>query len=269
MLTKTLIGAGFAALVALASAAQAIEPFRPYDRFDTPVLDPARWAEGERIRLIKGNALHLMQRTWGLAGSDAGITSVNHNSNLANPATVTALKARIKVNALEANACAANVSAGQSRARIVGSFFNVAIPPVPGSQVGDVIVQVRLTRVSNSPDPAGVLRVQGIASICQSGDCALTATIGNIVDLGTVAVGTPTVVQYQWDQGGKTFSFSRDGGAWAGTVAYALPDTTPPMLPFQQLSTRMDLPNCQSAPRVSGLVDAVFDNVAVNRSAAP
>ena len=269
MLTKTLIGAGFAALVAFAPAAQALEPFRPYERFDAPVLDPARWAEGERVRLIKGTALHLMQRTWGFAGSDAGLSFMSHNSNLASPATVTALKARIKVNALETNACPSNTSLGQARARIIGSFFNVAIPPVAGSQVCDVIVQVRLTRFTNSADAAGLLRVQGIASICQSADCAQASTIGNVVDLGTVAIGTPAVVQYQWDQGSKTFYFSRDGGANVGTVAYALPDTTPPMVPFQQLSTRLDLPNCQSAPRVPGMVDAVFDNVAVNRSATP
>ena len=131
-----------------------------------------------------------------------------------------------------------------------------------------MIAQVRILRFSNSTDPAGLLRVQGIVNLCTTADCNSAAPIGNVVDLGTVMVGTPTTVQIQWDKPGKTFYFSRDG-ATPGTVAYADSDASPPSLPFKQLSTRVNVPSCQSAPRASSMVDALFDNVFVNRSALP
>ena len=260
--------AALAVLCAGAPAVHALEPFKVFDRFTEKPLDPDRWAEGERIRAIKGGGLHLMQRSWGLSVSDFGLQFQNWSSNLVLPTAATALRSRINVTALEVNACPANASPAQARARIIGSYFNIGTP-VLGSQVGDAIAQIRLTRLSNSADPAGVLRVQGLLSICGSADCNAAATVGNVVDLGTVAIGTPTVVQIQWDRGGKTFYFSRDQDAFAGTVAYAQADDLPPSVPFQQLSTRVDLPNCQSAPRVSSMVDARFDNVQVNQLALP
>lgn len=257
-----------AAAALIAAPAQAQEALRLYDNFGAAPLDPARWGSGERVLAIRGGALNIMQRTWGLGNVDGAVSFSNWNETFSNPAAITAIRARINVTAIEVGACPASTVLGQSRARIVGGFFNVGTP-VPGSQVGDVIAQVRLTRFSNSTDPAGVLRVQGIVSQCASVECNQAATIGNIVDLGTAQVGTPTVVQMRWDQGGKSFFFSRDQGAYAGSVGYALPDTSPPSVPFKQLSTRLDLPSCLSGPRVAGMVDARFDNVAVNASAAP
>lgn len=253
--------------LAAASAAHAVEPFATYDNFRGSALDLTRWVETERVREIERGQLRLVQRNLGANTGDAGASFINFNENLANPTVVTALKAKITVNAFEVNACAANTTPGQSRARIVGSFFNTGTP-TPGSQLGDVIAQVRITRFSNSADPAGVLRVQGLVSLCTSADCNAASVIGNIVDLGTVNVGQATTVQLQWDQPGRSFLFARETGA-SGAVGYTEPDTTPPSVAFKQLSTRMDLPNCQTAPRVAGSVDASFDNVAVNKSAAP
>jgi len=263
---KTLAALGLLALAA--TSAQALEPFRSYDNFGSSPLDPARWADSERIRSIKAGALNLMQRQSGANTADAGATFSNFNENLTNPAAVTALRAKITVNAVEANACAANTTPAQARARIVGGFFNTGTP-TPGSQLGDVTAQVRLTRLSNSADPAGTLRVQGLVLHCTSADCVAGSVIGNIVDLGTVALGQSAVVQMEWDQAGKSFLFARDGGAFSGAVGYAESDTSPPGVLFRQLSTRLDLPSCQSAPRVTGVIDASFDNIAVNKSAAP
>jgi hypothetical protein len=264
---RTLLLAIAVPVLLAASPAQALEPFRVYDRFTDKAIDPTHWSDNEKIREIRGGAMRLMQRTYGFGGSDVGITPTNWQSNLSNPQSITELKATVTVSALEANACPSNASVGDARARIIGGFFNVATP-TPGSQLNDVIAQVRILRVSNTTDPAGLLRVQGVLSLCTSADCNNAATIGNIVDLGTVMVGTPTTVQIQWDKPGKTFYFARDGGT-PGTVAYADSDASPPSLPFKQMSTRVNVPSCQSAPRVSSMVDATFDNVFVNRSALP
>jgi len=256
-----------AALLA-AGSAHALEPFRVYDNFSSTPVNPALWTGGERVLTTKGGALNLMQRSWGLATADSGLSFVNFNENVTDPAAVTALRAKITVNALEVNACPSSPAVGQSRARIIGGFFNSGTP-TPGSQLGDVIAQVRLTRLSNSADAAGVLRVQGLASLCTSADCNNASVIGNIVDLGTVNVGQATTVQMQWDQPAKSFLFARDNGAFSGSVAYTQSDASPPGLAFKQLSTRLDLASCLSAPRVPGSVDASFDNIAVNKSAAP
>lgn len=264
-----LLLAALAANLLSAPAAQAIEPFKVYDRFNDRPLDPDRWLDGERARFIRGGGLHLMQRTWGAGDADFGFTSMNWNNNFSNPATITEMRARVTVNALEVNACPSNPAVADSRARIIGGFFNVGTP-TPGSQVGDAIAQVRLIRLSNSPDAHGVLHVQGVLSVCTTPDCAGAFNVGNIVDLGTVHIGTPTTVQLQWDKPGKTFYFAREGaGHYSGTVAYAQSDASPPSLLFRQLSTRVNLASCQSAPRVSGMVDARFDNVFVNQSALP
>lgn len=257
------------ALAVLASAsAQALEPLRPYDNFAAAPLDLSRWIETERVRVVRNGVLNLAQRTPVTTLADNGLSFSSWNESLADPAAVTALRAKVTVNAVSPAACAANPAAGQSRARIIGSFFNVGAP-VPGSQVGDMLAQVRITRFSNSADAAGVLRVQGIVSQCTSSDCAATTTVGSIVDLGTVNVGTATTVQLQWDAPAKSFLFARDNGAFSGSVVYTQSDTSPPSVPFKQLSTRLDLPACASAPNVQGSVDASFDNVQVNRSAAP
>jgi len=263
-----LLALAFPVMLATAPAqAQTLEPFKIYDRFGDKAIDPARWQDNEKIRVIRGGSMQLMQRTYGLGSSDTGVTPTNWHSNLSNPFATTALKARITVTALETQACPSNPAAGDARARILGSFFNRSIP-TPGSQMNDVLGQVRLYRASSSTDPAGMLRVQGILYYCTSADCNNSSTIGNIVDLGTVMIGTPTTVEMRWDRAGKTFYFSREGGL-TGTVAYAENDASLPSFLFKQLSTRVVVPSCLSAPRVSGLVDALFDNVFVNQSAAP
>jgi hypothetical protein len=261
-----LLALAFPALLA-AAPVQALEPYKIYDRFTDKTIDPVRWSDTEKIREIKGGAMRLMQRTYGLGGSDVGFTPTNWQTNLSNPQNITELKATITVTALEAIACPSNASVGDARARIIGGFFNTGTP-TPGSQLNDAIAQVRIVRFSNSTDPAGLLHVSGVLSVCTSADCNNAVTVGNVVDLGTVTVGTPITVSLQWDKPGKTFYFSREGGT-TGTVAYAESDASPPGFPFKQVSTRVNVPSCQSAPRVSSLVDAVFDNVFVNRSAAP
>jgi hypothetical protein len=259
-----------AATLVTLSAARAAEPFKLYDNFSDKPLSPAHWIEGERARFIKGGKLHLMQRTWSLNFSDSGLIGTNWNANLTHAATVTQMRARVVVTDLETSTCPSNSGAvSDVRTRLIGAFFNVSTP-VPGNQVGDVIGQIRIVRASNSGDPAGILRVQGALAICTTADCAFTTIIGD-VDLGTVAMGTPTTLQMEWDKPSRTFYFSRDNGARAGAVAYShlYADSTPPSVLLRQLGTRVNVPNCKTAAPVNGFVEARFDNVFVNQTALP
>lgn len=263
-----LMAAAVAAPLLAAGLSAGAEPFKNYDRFADRTLDPAHWQEGERIRLVKAGQMNLMQRTWGTTDSDFGLLPVNWQTDFQDPAAITQLRARATVTGMEVSACPTNPSIADARARIMGSFFNIATP-TPGSAVNDVIAQARIYRASNSADPAGVLRVQGIVSVCTTADCAGASTIGNIVDLGTVTLGTPVTLELQWDQAAKTFRFARDGGASSGSVGYAFADAMPPGVLYRLMGSRVNVPSCLSAPRVSALVDVLFDNVSVNASAAP
>jgi hypothetical protein len=258
-----------AALCAAAGApALALEPFRVYDQFTDPGINPDRFLAAERLLHANNGGLVVMQRSWPLATSDFGVGFSNWAENFANPGAITAIRTRVNVRTIEVSSCPTNPGIANSRARIIGAFFNAGTPQ-PGSQVDDVTAQVRINRASNSADPAGLMRVQGLLQRCTNVDCSTTLVIGNVVDLGTVSVGQPTVIEMQWDKGGKTFHFGRDRGAFSGTVAYTESDAMPPSNLFRQLSTRVDLPNCMSAPRTPAAVDARFDNVQVNQSAAP
>jgi hypothetical protein len=256
------------AFVLSVSSVQALEPFKVYDQFTDPVISPDRFFASERVLEVRNGGLIVMQRAWPLTTSDVGVGASSWAENLTNPGAITAMRARVNVRAVEVSTCPTNPVVSNSRARIYGYFFNANVP-TPGSQVDDVTAQVRINRASNSADPPGVLRVQGLLFHCTNFDCSTTTTIGNPVDLGTVTVGTPAVVEFQWDKGGKTFYFSRDRGAYSGAVAYTENDTMPPSTLVRQLSTRLDLPNCMGGPRTPGMVDARFDNVQVNQSAAP
>jgi hypothetical protein len=142
-----------------------------YDRFSDKPIDPARWRPQERIRFIKGGAMHLMQRNWSLPTSDFGVFFWNWQTDIPLSMThsIMAMKARITVTELEIVACPTNPAIGDARARIFGNFFSTGMP-TPGSQLGDAIARVRLLRASNSPDPAGVLLVQGLLSVCNNAE---------------------------------------------------------------------------------------------------
>lgn len=261
------VAAALAATVVAVPAAQAVEPFKVYDRFSDPTIDPGRWFDTEKARFVKNGVLHLMQRTWGNNASDFNFTTFSWNSSFTNPQYITQMRARIIVDGVESSPCPANSLVGDARARIAGGFFNIGTA-TPGSMVNDVFAQLRLIRLSNSSDAPGVLRVQGLVSLCTNVDCSTTVPIENVADLGTVTLGTPTTLQLIWDQAARTFQFSRDGGP-PSTVGYTYAVSNPPGVTFRQLGTRVNAPNCFSAPRVSGMIDARFDNVFVNQTALP
>jgi hypothetical protein len=104
--------------------------------------------------------------------------------------------------------------------------------------------------------------------MCTSSDCNQSTQIGSTVSLGTVNVGTPIVLQIDWDRATKQFLFSRDKGASTG-VAYSVDDSADPGSVWKSIGTRTNTANCMSHPRTTAFVDAKFDNVQVNKAAKP
>lgn len=260
--------AAFAILaLAFAGRAHALEPFKSYDTFNAAPISPLRWVDGERSRSIKGGMLNLVQRSYGSNAADTGYTPYTWNENLLDAATVTELRAKITVNALEVNPCAANATVGNSRARLLLTGFNSGTP-TPGSEVGDVMAQVRAIRFANSTDPAGVLQVQANLFTCTVADCSSSTLIGTTQSLGTLTFPGATTLTIQWDKANHQVKYSRDAGAFTATIPYTGTDSVPAAVPVAQLSTREEIASC-TAGRVTGYVDASFDNVQVNQSAQP
>ncbi len=245
----------------------AVEAFKTYDNFSTAPINGALWEDAERTVQIKAGVLAVTQRAYGQGSSNVGVSFDTLHTHFSEPAAVTEVRAKITVKALEVNACPGNPSVSQSRARINGSYYNIGTP-VPGSEVGDALAQVKLTRFSNSTDAPGVLRVQGSLLHCINADCSTSTTIKTI-DLGTVNLGQAATVQVQWDQPNKQFLYSRDSGAFSGSIVYTDDDSHPPGLPFKSLDSRIDVANCTAPATLTGFVSATFDSVAVNKSAAP
>jgi hypothetical protein len=269
---KVTIRATALALAACAAAgsAAAVEGYTPYDNFQVSPLDPARWQDAERSRMINGGAnLRLVQRDWGATTSDSGAApGISWSETIARGGPVTQLRATLKVAAVDVTGCAANPTTSNVRGRVLGSFFNSGNRSA-GSSVGDVLAQVWATRASNSADAPGVLRVEGWLGICTSSDCSTSTQIGSTVALGTVNVNTNVVLQVDWDRENKQFLFSRDKGA-ATAVSYAgIDDSADPGAVFKNVSTRTVVANCASGPRAYGYIDARFDNVQVNAGAKP
>jgi hypothetical protein len=252
-------------LLAASAAARALEPLKIYDRFATAPINGNLWTNAERSSQVKGGQLLMSERLYSRKTDDTGEYFEVFRTTVSNPTAVTEMKATVTVDALEVNACAANATTGSSRARVSGSYFNAGTP-VAGSGVDDILGVARVIRFSNSTDPAGTYQVQGQIIHCLDEECN-ASTVVQTVSLGTVTTGTPVTLEVQWDHANHQFIFTRDSNAPVD-APYTLADTQPPGEPYKDLDLRVDVANCTAAP-VTGYVNASFDNVFVNRSAAP
>ena len=248
--------------------AAAAETYVLYDDFSASTLNPARWQDAERSRILTGTNLRMAARDWGSTVSDSLGTSITWSESLARVGGMTQLRALMKVTAIDMTGCVANATATSVRGRVIGSFFNAG-NRAAGSSVGDVLAQVWAIRASNSVDAPGVLRVEGWVGICTTSDCSSSNQIGTTVPLGTVNVGTNVTMQVDWDRANKQFLFSRDKGAVTAMSYAGFDDSADPGVPFKQVGTRTTVANCASGPRTFGFIDARFDNVQVNSTAKP
>lgn len=266
---RALAGAGALLLALAAPQAQALESYTNFDNFDgSTAIGETRWLGMERHRMIEGGALRMIQRDLGSQTANSGVFSSSWNTNLTNPSIVTQMKGVITVNAFDITSCAASAEVGQLQARMIGEFFNAG-PGVPaeGNRINDVGAVVRLVRSSNSADAANVLRVQGTVYQCTTSDCNYGSVSLGDVDLGTALIGEAVTLRMEWDKPNKRFNFYR-GTDPVKRMPYGVSDALAPGSTYRIVGTRTTLANCM-AGRTSGFMDATFDNIYVNTSAAP
>jgi len=255
-----------ASLLALNAQAAAVK----YDDFNvTTGIDRVKWNESEAGRFIDNNKLTLGRFLYGGTASDTGLTMESWNMSIPIAAPVKGLRSDVTIDDIKQNeSCPANATVGFSSARLIGSFFNIrAGGPVPGDRTGDVLAQVRVRRLSNSADAPGVMQVQGVLSQCSNADCSASVAVPGasalVVQLGTVAVGTPMRLQFSWDKKANTFTYVRDGNITA-QITYTEDDSTLPAALFANVSLRNEIQNC-STQRIKAGIAGTFDNVYVTQ----
>jgi hypothetical protein len=263
-------------MVLLGSPVQALEPFVPYDNFNTIFLDPDKWTGAENnfgvvvlesFREIDWGRLHFRNRIYSGTLSDSGWGVGGTRVYFAEGDKVTAIKARVQVNCVEVKSCASNPMFTRAAVRLGGSFFNTGTP-TPASGVNDVLAYISLQRQSDSTDKPYLLNVAANVLHCTNANCTTSTSIGSS-NMGTISVFGTAVMSIQWDKDNHQFIFKLEGKSIA-YIPYNLPDTSPPGL---QTNKRIEvsniLPNCTGESRPVAFIDAYIDNVFVNQTAGP
>ena len=254
--------------------AYAVEPMALYDDFNTAEIDPDKWVreEGgsgtELIVQIQDNRLRLFNRSYGKTDSDRGKDDSRLFLTFSNPAAVTAIKATVQVNDVRATGCPSNPRVTSAVTFLGGSFFNTATP-TPGSEVNDVVAAIGMVRRSDMRFPANVLYAISLVMHCTNADCK-ESTYLHSRGLGPVKRGEMATLRVQWDRDNHRFIFQRDDDLEV-FAPYALSDTAPPSRQRKGLRIGYEPANCRATPatpRPVALIEAFFDHVFVNESAA-
>jgi len=149
---------------------------------------------------------------------------------------------------------------------LAGRFFGTA-PSTPGSAANDVAATIQLVRRSDSTDPPDVLRVRSGVFHCRNANCTAASTI-HFQDLGPVKLGEMVRLRVQWDRDNHRFIFQRDDDPEV-LAPYTVSDSAPPGIQIKWLDALHHVPNCTATPRPMAFIEALFDDVMVNESAAP
>jgi hypothetical protein len=273
VLSGCLVGVVFLAGV----VAHAVEPMVLYDGFNAPEIDPDKWVrEGdgagvELIVQIQDDRLRLFNRSHGKMDSGKGREEGSLFLAVSNSAAVTAIRATVQVNDVRATGCPSNPQASSAVTYLGGSFFNTATP-TPGSELNDVWAVIGMVRRSDMRVPPGVLHAISLVGHCTkatNGKCK-DSTWLHSRDLGPVKRGEMATLRVQWDRDNHRFIFQRDDDLEV-FVPYTLSDTAPPGRQRKGLRIGYEAANCTATPatpRPVAIIEAFFDDVFVNQSAA-
>ena len=75
-------------------------------------------------------------------------------------------------------------------------------------------------------------------------------------------------LRVQWDRDNHRFIFQRDDDPEV-LAPYTVSDSAPPGIQVKLLDALHFVPNCTATPRPVAFIEALFDDVMVNESAAP
>ncbi len=249
-----------------------------YDDFNAAQIDPDRWsgmggsteepsnASTEAIRQIQDNRLHLLYRSHGRTDSDSGMSRNEFFLMFSNSAAVTAIQATVQVTDAAAVSCPGNPEATIAEAMLGGLFFSTT-PSTPGSAANNMAAVIAVARQSNSTAPPDVLQVQSVVFHCANAICT-DGSMLHLQNLGPVKLGEMVRLRVQWDRDNHRFVFQRDDNPEV-LAPYTVSDSAAPGIQVKYLNAWHLVPNCTATPRPAAFIEALFDDVMVNESAAP
>ena len=243
-----------------------------YDDFNAKPINSAKWSgsegnfgllapNGETARKIASGQLRIDITTWGRTDSDTGNNGLQ-GSKLAvtNPTAITTFQVDVTVKSAKVVACAANPTFSRARALITGAFFNDGTSSGPGDRTGDIAANFQLHRDSINGD-----QIQANIIRCTNASCSSTTQV-TVVFTSIWVKGVARTLNMQWDKPNKQFIFTLNPGGIQEQhiLTYTVSDTNPAVAPFIHLASQNSAASCQSGPRTSAIMKALFDNVMVN-----
>jgi hypothetical protein len=264
-------------MVLIGVPGSAAERLVPYDDFNASQINPAQWFGGEyspavpgasteAIRQLQDNRLRLVYRSHGATTSDSGQIRTELVLMFRHPAAVTAIQAAVQVTEMATSGCPSNPENAAAWAMLGGRFFGSAAS-TPDGEVRDMVAFIGIMRWSGATDPPDVFQARAVVFYCANRPCTDGFQLHRR-DLGPVKRGEVAKLRVQWDRPNQRFIFQRDDAPEV-FAPYAVSDTAPPSIPVKLLDTMQFVPNCMATPRPMAFIEAWFDDVMVNESAAP
>lgn len=257
-------------LVFVGSPAQGLEPLVPYDTFSTKLMNPDKWTgftfgedtgtTREVVREIQRGRLRIEYAAYGDPNFDDGQRGGGTRAHFADSPRVTAFEATVQINSFKVTGCRNNPTPSEVTVHLQGFFFNTGVP-IPGNHTNDVTAVIRISRRSDSQDPPQVLRISAQVFIHQG---------PSLFDqeMGTVRRGQKVRLRIQWDPDNDRFIFQRDKEPEI-FARYTASDAAPPGGNSKFLDVVNAAANCTTDPLPVAFMEAFFDDVFVNESAAP
>lgn len=244
-----------------------------YDNFNSKQIDPAKWvgaatslaSDANRrevaVQLVgeENRHLRISETIYSPNTENTGSSGDGFGIGFASPEKVTAVSFTLAVNKDAVSGCTANPF-GWAGAGYFGRYFR---PDANNGLIGDIAASIGVGRLS--VDPPGSLSVG--ASIVRCNDntpsCDDQSTLSSQT-LGSVQLGSNNTFSVTWDRDNHQFIFQLNNEAPV-PLAYAMSDTFPAGLPEKDFFVTGNVPHCTTNPRPSASIDALLDNVYVNR----
>ena len=268
----------FVLLVGTWGFAEALEPLKLYDNFEQALINPDKWAGNEfhfggsfldlaRKTTQEEHHLQILNRFFNQTNSDTEESFGLFRLGFTRPETITAIRSSVQVRNVESTGCADNPTPTRATVQLFGFFFSTNAT-VPGDATSDVIAGVSVRRRSDSTDPPDVLEIFYFVALCLDPSCIKSPFLGSGV-LGTVKTGEWVKLLVQWDKKPHRFIFQRDKEQPVFVTYKGFHDDAAPGVQVKTLGADHFVANCAKDPRPVGMVDALFDDVFVNKSAQP
>ncbi|HEV8616677.1 MAG TPA: hypothetical protein VGU22_14400 [Methylomirabilota bacterium] len=198
---------------------------------------------------------------------------INHPALADHSPAITTLRATVKVAEASVPAVDCLGKQNAANAQLFGHFFNDGTSGGSADLTGDVQALVKLERRVESTTSGPVVRNVIEASLfrCNAADCRYIKPVAAATFARTWTVGASHVVAIVWRPGSNAFTFSVSGGGLSGesrTIGYTMADTVPPrgFAYDLRVETRGGFCGPAAPQRVS--IDARYDNVQLDITAA-